>query len=79
MFFVALGLAGYYLGLYLLGGIPIQGFTTLVLLTLGLHGISFIFLGIFGEYMSRIFDDSKKRPRVIITESLHLDSPPTFL
>ncbi|MBI4692938.1 MAG: glycosyltransferase family 2 protein [Gammaproteobacteria bacterium] len=79
LFSGALVLAAYYLGLHFVGGIPVQGFTTLVILMLILHGITFIFLGILGEYLSRIFDDSKMRPRVVIAETIHVEKPPEFL
>jgi hypothetical protein len=66
------------LGLYYVGGallhrVPVQGFTTLVVLMLLLHGLTFIFVGVIGEYLSRIFDDSKGRPRAIIAESINAD------
>jgi glycosyltransferase involved in cell wall biosynthesis len=67
-------LASFLLGIYyfvgsLFYGVPVQGFTTLVVLMLFLHSMTFIFLGVIGEYLSRIFDDSKFRPRVIIEET----------
>lgn len=72
-------LSFYYFGIYLVGGIPVPGIATLVILMLGLHGVSFMFLGTIGEYLSRIFDDSKKRPRVVIDEVIQYDNPPKFL
>ncbi|MBI5591190.1 MAG: glycosyltransferase family 2 protein [Deltaproteobacteria bacterium] len=68
----------YFIG-YLIGGNEVRGFTTLVILTLFLHSATFIFLGVLGEYLSRIFDDSKFRPRVIIREAIHTDNPPPFI
>ncbi len=67
------------LGIYYVRGalfykVPIQGFTTLVVLMLMLHGLNFIFVGVIGEYLSRIFDDSKGRPRVVIAESINADN-----
>ena len=62
-------LGTYYLVSRIVHGTPIPGFTTLVVLTLFLHSVSFIFLGVLGEYLSRIFDDSKGRPRVVIAEA----------
>lgn len=79
LFLGSMLLSLYYFGLYLIGGIPVQGFATLVILMLGLHGISFIFLGTIGEYLSRVFDDSKNRPRVVIDEAVQYDDPPRFL
>jgi len=72
-------LAIYYFGKYLILGFPVQGFATLVILMLGLHGITFMFLGTIGEYMGRIFDDAKNRPRVVIDEAVQYENPPRFL
>ena len=69
LFALAIVTSVYYLVTYLKYGTPIQGFTTLVILTLLLNSITFMFLGILGEYLSRIFDDAKMRPRVVIAES----------
>ena len=69
LFFFAMLLGFYYLFSYVFHGVPVQGFTTLVVLTLLLHSVTFMFLGVLGEYLSRIFDDSKGRPRVIIAET----------
>lgn len=79
LFASSLSLALYYLVLYLRGGIPVMGFTSLVILMLGLHGVTFIFLGVLGEYLSRIFDDSKYRPRAIIAESINAADHPDYL
>jgi hypothetical protein len=79
LFVVSMGLAGYYLLGQILYGTPIQGFTTLVILMLTLNSITFVFLGVIGEYLSRIFDDSKGRPRVIIAESTSAEEYPRML
>lgn len=78
MFVLSMVFAVRYLVGYLTGGIQVQGFTTLVILMLGLHSITFIFLAVLGEYLSRIFDDSKFRPRVIIADSTAKDFPRTL-
>lgn len=79
LFLGSLSLAGYYLVGYFFYGSRLQGFPTLVILNLILHSITFIFLGILGEYLSRIFDDSKNRPRVIIRDSIHSKDHPLVL
>ncbi|MDX2225659.1 MAG: glycosyltransferase family 2 protein [Verrucomicrobiae bacterium] len=72
LFFVlTAGLGFYYLIAAFFFGVDVRGFTTQVVLTLFLHSLTFIFLGIIGEYLSRIFDDSKFRPRVIISETVN--------
>jgi len=44
----------------------IQGITALIVIVLFLGGIQLIILGIFGEYLWRILDESRKRPIFII-------------
>ena len=79
LFFLSMLLSGYYIVNQLLYGTPIAGFTTLVVMMLFLHSVTFIFLGVLGEYLSRIFDDSKARPRVVITESINASGFPDSL
>tara|TARA_Y100000590_G_scaffold469587_1_gene658423 strand:- start:1465 stop:2427 length:963 start_codon:yes stop_codon:yes gene_type:complete len=79
LFFAAFGLGIYYLVSHLIFGVEVKGFTTLVILTLFLHSITFIFLGILGEYLSRIFDDSKNRPRIIFEDSINTTDCPKYL
>ncbi|MCB1069211.1 MAG: glycosyltransferase family 2 protein [Kiritimatiellae bacterium] len=67
----------FYLVLYLFVGVDIQGFTTIVLLLLLLFGIQLLSLGIFGEYISRIFDEVKGRPRIIIDKHCGFEEPPS--
>ena len=42
------------------------GFTTLVTLILFLGGIQLIAIGLVGEYLARIYDESKRRPLYIV-------------
>ncbi len=49
-------------------GDPIQGFTTLVCIMLFLGGIQLICLGIMGEYLGRIFNETKNRPPYLAAE-----------
>lgn len=52
----------------LFGFIELQGWTTIIALITFLLGIIMIMLGIIGEYMWRILDESRKRPPYIIDE-----------
>lgn len=47
---------------------PIQGFPTLACLILFLGGCQLIAVGIIGEYIARIFNQTKERPPYIIAE-----------
>ena len=79
LFISAMALAAFYLYGQIRYGTPVPGFTTLVVLTLLMHSIEFIFLGVLGEYLSRIFDDAKGRPRVIIAEAVNANEFPRVL
>jgi dolichol-phosphate mannosyltransferase len=53
----------------------IQGITALIVIVLFLGGIQLIILGIFGEYVWRILDESRKRPVFIIDVYKSNDKP----
>lgn len=62
-FLIALGafiLMLYYLFKTLVYGDPIQGFPTLITIILFLGGIQLISIGILGEYLGRVFNETKK-------------------
>jgi glycosyltransferase involved in cell wall biosynthesis len=46
--------------------IPVEGFATIVALITFLLGLIIIMLGIIGEYIWRIFEESNKRPETVI-------------
>ncbi|NEN84301.1 glycosyltransferase family 2 protein [Paenibacillus elgii] len=50
------------------GSISIQGWTTIIAIVTFLLGMIMIMLGIIGEYLWRILDESRKRPAYIIDE-----------
>ena len=49
-------------------GDPVQGFTTLIVVVLFLGGVQLISIGILGEYIGRIFNETKSRPTYLIRE-----------
>ncbi|MED4599484.1 glycosyltransferase family 2 protein [Paenibacillus validus] len=51
-----------------LGTVPLQGWSTIVALITFLLGLIMVMLGIIGEYLWRILDESRKRPAYIIDE-----------
>ncbi len=59
----------YVLAKTLLVGEPVQGFPTIIILMLFLGGMQLFSLGIIGEYLGRIFYETKHRPVYIIDEA----------
>ena len=51
-------------------GIDVPGFATIIVLTLLLGGIQLFCIGIIGEYVGKIFEQSKERPIYIAKEIL---------
>ena len=54
--------------IYKLVGNVVTGWTSMMVLMLFLFGLNFAFLGILGEYIGRIFLETKQRPRFMIGE-----------
>lgn len=53
-------------GKTLVVGEPVQGFPTLITVILFLGGIQLLSIGIIGEYIARIFNETKRRPVYIV-------------
>jgi glycosyltransferase involved in cell wall biosynthesis len=67
IFAVGLGIQTLYLKLT---GQAFTGFTTVILLELIIASLLMISLGIIGEYLARIYEEVKGRPRYIVSESI---------
>ena len=57
---------------YLLGN-AVEGFTTVIFLQLIIGSVIMFSLGIMGYYMQRMYDELKRRPRYLVTETLDND------
>lgn len=65
VFLVSLGMLVYFLIIHYMG-ITVQGWTTLVISIWALGGLQLLAIGIVGEYVGKIYMESKARPRYII-------------
>lgn len=70
VFFVFSVLLGAHTVYMKLSGAAINGFTTVILLLLIIGSSLMIGLGIIGEYLARIYDEVKQRPRYIVSQEL---------
>jgi dolichol-phosphate mannosyltransferase len=50
------------------GKVPVKGFPTVVALITFLLGLIILMLGVIGEYLWRIFDETNRRPETVIDE-----------
>lgn len=68
-FIVSFFLIIYFIYEKLTNNVPVRGFTTLAILLLFSIGLVLFSLSIIGEYIYRIFDESRKRPPYIISKN----------
>lgn len=70
---VVTGLSFAYVGYLVIAaitqGIAVPGYVTLVAAILGLGGLQLLFLGVIGEYVGRIYFETKQRPHFIVAEA----------
>jgi dolichol-phosphate mannosyltransferase len=73
-FFSALGITYALIG-RIFGDDWVPGWTLMFITLLFFSGIQFIFLGIIGEYVGRIYGEAKQRPLYLVSEII---GPPAF-
>lgn len=59
-----------YFAKYLMGGIGMPGFTTLVLLLIGISGFIFFAFGLLGEYLLRILQSVHFTPQYVVRQKI---------
>lgn len=67
-FLISIILGIYYLIKYLCLGSPVEGWTTLVLLITAYSGLLLLAVGIIGQYLMNILDETRKMPNYTIRE-----------
>ncbi|AOP45584.1 glycosyltransferase family 2 protein [Streptomyces lydicus] len=61
------------IGAAVVGGVTAPGYVTLVAIIVGLGGLQMVMLGLIGEYIGRIYYETKRRPHFLLKET---DGPP---
>jgi polyisoprenyl-phosphate glycosyltransferase len=68
-FAVSVAVLGWVFYVKFIGRTSVQGWTSLIGVVLGIGGAQLLALGILGEYVARIFDESKRRPLYIVRQT----------
>jgi polyisoprenyl-phosphate glycosyltransferase len=53
-----------------ISGLAVEGFTTVILVNLGIGSVMMLSLGLIGEYIARIYEEIKHRPIYVIDKQL---------
>ncbi|WNM36646.1 glycosyltransferase family 2 protein [Streptomyces sp. Li-HN-5-11] len=56
-------------GAAIVTGITVPGYVTLVAIVVGMGGVQMLMLGLIGEYIGRIYYESKQRPHFLVKET----------
>jgi dolichol-phosphate mannosyltransferase len=67
---ISLAYAVYIITKRLVWGTVPEGFTTLIIVILFFGGVQLVTVKILGEYLSRIYNESRKRPLYIISGTI---------
>src|SRR5262249_38915214 len=66
--------AVFYIGKAILYGDPAPGFPTMVVTVSFLGGVQLIVLGVIGEYLGRVFNETKNRPLYFVNRIVAADA-----
>ncbi len=66
---VAFGYALFVLGDAVVSGASAPGYVTIICAVVGFGGLQMIFLGVLGEYVGRIYSETKARPHFLLKET----------
>ncbi|AUG79801.1 membrane protein [Kitasatospora sp. MMS16-BH015] len=66
---VAVLYAAWITGVALVDGIDSPGYVTLIVAIVGLGGLQMVMLGLIGEYIGRIYYETKRRPHFLVKET----------
>ncbi|MFI0227244.1 glycosyltransferase family 2 protein [Streptomyces lydicus] len=64
------------IGAAVVGGVTAPGYVTLVAIIVGLGGLQMVMLGLIGEYIGRIYYETKRRPHFLLKEADGLPPAP---
>jgi len=56
------------------GGNPVPGWSSLMVVILVLGGMQMLMMGVLGEYLWRALDESRRRPRYLIEDTINICS-----
>ena len=66
---VAAGYAVWVIAVAILNGVAMPGYVTLIAAIVGLGGVQMVMLGLIGEYIGRIYYETKKRPHYLLKQT----------
>lgn len=66
----AFAYAIYGIGIRLMTGLAVPGWTSLMVVVLLLGGVQMMMIGVLGEYLGRVFDQVKQRPPYVVRRTL---------
>lgn len=69
LFLAAVGYALWIIAGVVLHGVDTPGYPTLITVIVGLSGLQLATLGVVGEYVGRIYHESKRRPHYVVSET----------